>query len=377
MMFSVVALVIIALIWIIKGLIGTLSMSKQNFDQAYTNKTSRKNFDDEERKARNYICDDPKELIMSAEFRAEKLREYPYLVHIDDELVRLHCLGEKYEVRQNGLDVFSCFIDTDEDNIRHREDYIRHLVYQYINSIGNDDFYDTFVELLISDKSLLIDFVQECHVAESWRKECHRLYDPENYLQDFMSEHDVKKRIHEINADIKIPTDFRHRHPITPSKPIKEYINTEKKIAENKIKISELARSGAPKLKVAGFLGVIAVCMTLIWFFAFYNHSGISTALFWIGVALWLIFIFGGAVLCSDSDNAAHCQEENSRLVSDNSNLDKLSIWAKGYDMERKTRKERDKKQKDQQARIEAFNRRLAEKGNRELSAGGNKNDRS
>lgn len=330
------AFVIVVIFWSIKGLIWVISESKGAFEQAGSNETSREILKERELRAREYICDNPSELVMSTEFREERLKEYPSLVHVEDKLLRCKCLEEKYDIQKSDLDVFSYLAHKDDSDIRrYEESRVRHLVYQYINSIGNDDFYDAFAELLIGDKDLLLAFVQECHVAESWRKECNRLYDPENYMKDFMVENDIEKRIHRTNEHIKIPTDFRHRHPVTPSDPIKAYISTQKRMAENEIKISELAKSGTPKLRGTGFLGIIAVIMTVAWFFVNRIGPEASGIFFWITIITWFVFIFGGAFLNNDSDRAAAYQNENIKLAGQKDCLDMLSIWAQDYEKAR------------------------------------------
>lgn len=351
-----VAFVIVVIFWLIRGLIWVISESKGAFEQAGSNEASREILKERELRAREYICDNPNELVMPTEFREKKLKEYPSLVHIEDKLFRCKCLEEKYDIQRSNLDVFSYLAHKDDSDIRrYEESRVRHLVYQYINSIGNDDFYDAFTELLIGDKDLLLAFVQECHVAESWREECNRLYDPENYMKDFMAENNVEKRIHGTNKNIIIPTDFRHRHPVTPSDPIKAYISTQKKIAENEIKISELAKSGTPKLRGTGFLGIIAVIVTVAWIFVSRIGPEVGGAFFWITIITWFIFIFGGAFLNNDSDRAAAYQNENSKLAAQKDNLDMLSIWAQDYERERETKIAR-KKNNEAWERMVRFN---------------------
>lgn len=352
----IAAFVIVVLFWLIRGLIYVLSVSKGAFKQASSNETNRDIFEKREMKAREYICDDPAKLIMSKEFREKKLKEYPSLVHIEDKLLRCSCLEEKYDIQKNKLDVFSHFLHMDDNDIRrYEESRVRHLMYQYVNSIGNDDFYDAFAELLIGDKDLLLVFVQECHVAESWRKEYNRLYDPENYMKDFMIENNVEKRIHETNKNIIIPADFRHRHPVTPSDPIKAYISTQKKMAENEIRISEFAESGSPKLRGTGFLGILAVAVTVTWLIVNSQNSEIGLIFFWATIISWFVFIFGGAFLNNDSDRAAYYQRENSDLSGQKSCLDMLSIWAQDYEREREMKIAR-KKNNEAWERMVRFN---------------------
>ncbi len=371
------AFVVVVLIWLIRGLIHVLSKSKELFDQAGSNESSREILRAKGQKAKEFICNNPNELLMSTEFREEKLKEYPSLVHIGDKLFRCKCLKETYDIQRNDFDVYSYFIHKDDSDIPYSEKHIRHLVYQYINSIGNDDFYDAFVEILKNDKDLLLSFIEECHVAESWRKECNKLYDPENYMKDFMAENDVEKRIHEINENVVIPADLRHRHPTTPSKPIKAYIDTQIEIAEKEIKLSQLAISGIPKLRGAGLLGILAVVTTVVWFIMVYNGFGTNTAPLWIVIILWFVFVFGSAFLCSDSDRAAYCQEEILRLIEQKSSLDMLSVWAQDYERERQVKIARERDKKFDEILLKSIrDRRELQERREKLRKGGNNNDR-
>ena len=189
------------------------------------------------------------------------------------------------------------------------------LAHRYIYFGECDKFKEGFIRLLMQDKQVTLNFIQDCHIANKWRQDNATPFDCTNYMKDFMSENHVHEKINKImGEDVDIPDDLRHYRPETPSPDAEKHIKYE---CEKRNWRYDAAVNELESKKKAG-IGTIIFVIVIICAVIFLMTGGLTTESAGIVVlGLFAAFLVALFVLINAGDKSVDAEHTRQKMNDD------------------------------------------------------------